>query len=110
VNVAQVSSLATTYIRVPVYTDNLGTPVNPTGYTVQMAFIAALANVPPSSGDWKAASWDTTAQGGYVAQCLVGPSGGTITLTSGTAYAVWIKIQANPETFVASTGQVQATP
>jgi hypothetical protein len=107
--VAQVSSLATTYVRIPVYTDNLGVPVNPTSYTVNMAFITALANAQPASGDWKAASWATTAQGGYVAQCLVGPSGGTITLVNGTTYNVWIQIIASPETFVANAGQVQCT-
>lgn len=106
---ATVSSIATTYIRVPVYADNLGVQVNPTGYTVNMAFIAAIANVAPVSGDWKTASWNTTAQGGYVAQCLVGPSGGTMTLTAGTTYNVWIQIIANPETFVANTGQIQVT-
>lgn len=104
------SASATTYVRIPVYADNDGVQVNPTTYTVNMAFIPVISNSVPGLSDWKAASWNTTAQGGYVAQCLVGPSGGTITLTAGTTYNVWIQIIANPETFVANTGQVQITP
>lgn len=107
--VQQVSSLATTYVRIPVFADNLGAPVDPTPFTVSMAFITALANVPPVSADWKAASWATTAQNGYVAQCLIGPSG-TITLVSGTTYNVWIRITASPEVFIDNPGQIQATP
>lgn len=101
----QLSTLATTYVRVPVYADQLGAVVNPTSYTVQMALISGPDN--PGSGDWKAASWTTTAQGQYVAQCLVGPSG-TVTLTAGLTYNVWIQIAASPETVVINTGQIQA--
>lgn len=107
--VAQISSQATTYVRIPVYADNGGVQINPTSYSVNVAFIPVLSNSAPSSGDWKSGSWTTTAQGGYVAQCLVGPSGGQITLTNGTTYNVWIQILANPETFVANTGQIQVT-
>lgn len=103
------SSNATTYVRVPVYADDGGVQINPLSFTVKMAFIPVISNSAPLTADWKTASWDTTAQGGYVAQCLVGPSGGTIALTAGTTYNVWIQIIANPETFVANTGQVQIT-
>lgn len=106
---ATVSSTATTYIRVPVYADNGGVQVDPTAYSVNMAFIPVISNSAPGLSDWKTGSWTTTAQGGYVAQCLVGPSGGTISLTAGTTYNVWIQILANPETFTANTGQLQIT-
>jgi len=103
----ELSSLATPYVRVPVYADQLGIVVNPTSFVVEMAFINGAAN--PASGDWKAASWTTTAQGQYVAQCLVGPNGGTITLSAGLTYTVWIQIQAPPETVIINTGQIQVT-
>lgn len=106
---ATLSSLATTYVRIPVYADNLGVQVNPTSYEVDMAFIPVLANAAPGTSDWKVGSWATTAIGGYVAQCLVGPSGGAITLVNGTTYNVWIRILANPETFIENTGQLQIT-
>jgi hypothetical protein len=107
--VAQISSQATTYVRIPVYADNGGVQVNPTSYAVNLAFIPVISNSAPLNTDWKTGSWTTTAQGGYVAQCLVGPSGGQITLTNGTTYNVWLQILANPETFVANTGQIQVT-
>lgn len=107
--VAQISSQATTYVRIPVYADNGGVQVNPTSFTVNVAFIPVINNAAPGSSDWKTGSWTTTAQGGYVAQCLVGPSGGTITLVNGTTYNVWIQILASPETFIANTGQVTVT-
>jgi hypothetical protein len=101
----QLSSLATAYVRIPVYADQLGVVVDPSAYTVTMAFISGPLN--PGAGDWKTASWTTTAQGQHVAQCLVGPTGGTITLTAGLTYNVWIQIAATPETVIINTGQMQ---
>jgi len=107
--VAQLSSQATTYVRVPVYADNGGVQVNPTGFTINMAFIPVISNSAPLNTDWKTGGWTVTAQGGYVAQCLVGPSGGTIALANGTTYDVWLQILASPETYVENVGQIQIT-
>ncbi len=100
-----ISSLATAYVRVPVYADQLGIVVNPTSFTVLMAFVSGPAN--PGPADWQSASWTTTAQGQYVAQCLVGPNGGTVALLPGLTYNVWIQIQASPETVIIDTGQME---
>lgn len=100
------SSLSLEYVRVPVSAVAAGVAVNPTGDTVQLAFITPLTN--PTSGDWKAGSWDTeAATGTYFAQCLIGPSG-TITLAAGT-YAVWVKVTDNPEIPVRMCGQILIT-
>lgn len=107
-NVPAVSSLATTYVRVAAYTDANGVPTNPSSLVVEMAFIPAINNSVPQVSDWKVGSWTQTAQGGYVAQCLIGPSG-TIALTAGTTYNVWIQIQASPETVIENVGQIQIT-
>jgi hypothetical protein len=40
-----------------------------------------------------------------VAQCLVGPTGGVVTLASGSTYDVWSKILGTPEEPVAFVGQ-----
>jgi hypothetical protein len=98
---------STEYVRVPTYADDGGVPIDPitAAYTVQMAFEAGP--LPPASEDWVAAGWDTTAMSGYVAQCLIGPSGVT-TLTADT-YNVWVQIAAGPETVVRTVGQVAIT-
>jgi hypothetical protein len=103
-----ISSLSTQYILVPVRAQSMGLPFNPTGLTVQMAFIDGWT--PPGSGDWQTASWaaTTTVNGAYLAQCLVGPDG-TITLAIGT-YQTWVKVTSSPEIPVISTGSVTITP
>lgn len=106
---AEISALATTYIRVPVSTDSNGEAVNPSSYPVQLAFISEFAERDPENADWQTASWSTIAQSTYAAQCLVGPNGGAVTLTANTAYSVWIMVDASPQTFIANTGQIQAT-
>jgi hypothetical protein len=53
---------------------------------------------------WYAASWLLLGTGkGYVAQCLVGPSGGVTTLSAGR-YDVWSKITGTPESPVKFAG------
>lgn len=101
----RISSLSTEYVRVPVTATKNGLPYDPTSSTVQMAFPGY--GVEPITGDWKSASWET--QGGnYWARCLIGPSGGTITLADGF-YDVWVKIADSPETPVRRAGTLTIT-
>lgn len=102
-----VSRASTEYIRVPMASERSGAPYDPTGDTVQMAFLTGAG--PPESGDWKTASWDTdstTYPPTYRAQCLIGPAGGTVTLTAGV-YSVWVKVTDSPEVPVKRAGQIK---
>ena len=83
------------YVRYSVTATVNGVPRDPTGDVVQFAFVAQGVN--PTSGDLKAASWETVTgpPSQFVARCLVGP-GGTVALTKGR-YQVWIKITDAPE-------------
>lgn len=104
--VLTLSMLSLEYVRVRVSATVAGSPVNPTGDPVQMAFITPGAV--PGPGDWNTAGWDTAPTGGvYTAQCLIGP-GGTITLPAGV-YAVWVKITDNPEIPVRQAGAIRLT-
>lgn len=101
-----ISSLSTEYVQILVEATANGVPVNPSSDQVTFAFIAGTTN--PQAGDWKTGSWDTDTQGDYLAQCLIGPDGGTITLTPG-AYYVWIKITDNPEVPIRNAGYLIIT-
>lgn len=102
----QQSAASREYVRVPMASERAGAPYDPTGDTVQMAFLTSAG--PPTSGDWKTAGWDTDATTyppTYYAQCLVGP-GGTVTLTAGF-YTVWVKVTDSPEAPVKRAGQMK---
>jgi hypothetical protein len=97
--------LDTRYVAIPLSaTGTDGSPINPTSDTVQFAFMPPGTN--PGSGDWHAGSWATTANGGYQAQCLVGPANGGVSLTVGT-YVIWVKATDNPEIPVIPADQLQ---
>lgn len=98
----RLSPLTLERVRFPVYADSAGYPYDPTGATVEAAFIEG--NDSPESGDWKTAGWDTTVIGAYVAQCLVGP-GGAAVLAAAT-YRCWVRITdaAAGETVVRPVG------
>lgn len=100
------SSLSTEYVQVPVTSGMVPDITNPTTGTVSMAFLTSGAN--PQTSDWQAGSWYTSPAGGYFAQCLVGPSGGVITLAPGVYYQ-WIKIVLAPQTIVIPVGQLEVT-
>lgn len=87
-----VSPLSLVYVKQQVSAVKSGAVYDPTGDTVQLAFLPFGQQ--PASGDWKAASWETISSK-YYARCLVGP-GGAITLTNGR-YQIWVKITDNPE-------------
>lgn len=87
-----ISSLSLEYVKVPVSGTESGDTIDVSGLTVRMAFVAIGAE--PVAGDWKTASVET-ADGRYLARCLVGPAG-TVTLADGT-YQPWIEITDSPE-------------
>lgn len=99
----RVSVLSDEPVRVNVYADSAGMPYNPSGATVQMAFIATDAN--PTSGDWKTGTWDVTAVGSYTAQVKSGATGAQLVVGQ---YTLWVKITdaAAGETPVQPVGQV----
>lgn len=100
----RISSASTETVRFPVFADSAGGLVNPTSFTVAFALLSS-ASATPVVGDWKAGTWDVNAIGGYVAQLLVGPSGGATNPGSGTYYC-WIQITGAGETVVRQVGQL----
>lgn len=101
-----ISSLSTEYLQVPVQAQVNGLPFNPTSDVVQMAFVPiGSVNYPVT---WFTGSWSTTAQGNYLAQCLIGPANGGVVLTPGT-YKIWVKITDSPEVPVESSGTLTIT-
>ena len=103
------SQLSTQYVFIPVQATRSGVSYNPTGDSVQFAFMPQ-ATQSPGLSDWVAASWDTNATSvlfPYSAKCLVGPAG-TITLGLGTYY-MYLKITDSPEIPVLLGGILQIT-
>jgi hypothetical protein len=102
---AEISSLSTEYVLVPVqFTDPVtNLQIDPTGDTIVMAFTSGSTD--PAGGDWVSATWRA---GGppYVAQTLVGPNGKT--LAKG-GWRVWVKITSNPELPVLRAGFLKVT-
>jgi len=86
------TALSTEYLRVQVTASSAGATVDPSADTVQFAFPATT--VQPSV--WYSGSWETIS-GVHYARCLVGPTGGVVTLTVGNSYDVWVKITDSPE-------------
>jgi len=97
-NSIAVSHLSLEYVSVPVTVTTLaGAAYNPTGDTVQMAFMPQATQA-PGSADWQTAIWSTDTSDllyPYSANCLIGP-GGTITLGIGT-YVIYVKVTDSPE-------------
>lgn len=86
-------------------------PKDPTGLTVAFAFTLTDTAV---GAQWYTGSWDGPAvlqdDGSYraVAQCLIGPNGGEVELSTG-AYVVWVRISDNPEVPVKRAGVAKLT-
>ncbi len=103
---ATISSLSNEYIKVAVDFQVGGVVTDPTGDTVQMAFLAPGSD--PAGGDWVTGSWesDTTVAGHPVryARVVVGPSGKV--LSKGN-YVVWVKVADSPEVPVKQAGLLQ---
>lgn len=95
-----ISSTSLEYVPVDVRAKQAGVVIDPTGDTVQMAFVSDTDTTPANDDTavWNSASWETnstTTPHTYTALCLVGP-GGSVTLTEGN-YAVFVKVTDNPE-------------
>lgn len=91
-----IERLATETRYVPVVITALGG--DPTSFPVALAFTSPGTD--PQTGDWKAASWNTSVTlepGDYMAQCLLGPNGGVLSLAKGD-YQIYAQVSANPET------------
>jgi hypothetical protein len=102
------SALSTVYICEPFYVTQQGKPYDPTADAVQFAF--QPAGSPPSAGDWVAGAWwpAQQADGGWVAQILIGPAAAT-SLVPGS-YAIWAKVAGNPEVPVGVCGRLEIVP
>jgi hypothetical protein len=101
-----ISHLSTEYVLVPISATKEGVSYNPTGDTVEMAFMPNSVQQ-PGNADWMEASWetdDTNIIYPYSVKCLVGPSG-VITLVPGN-YVMFVKIFDSPETPVLLVGQL----
>ena len=96
-NSIAISHLSLEYVAIPVAAVTLnGAAYNPTGDSVQMAFMPQPSQYPQLT-DWQTAIWSTNANNvlyPYAANCLVGP-GGTIQLGIGT-YVMYVKVTDNP--------------
>lgn len=91
------SVLSTKDVQVPVMPGPVnGSPYNPTGDAVFLAFMASPPAADPGAGDWHPGTWDVPAVGVYLAQCLVGPDNGGVALGRGD-YVIWARVVDNPE-------------
>lgn len=104
--VVRISALSKETVRWGVQADSEGAPVDPTGATAEAAFLPTDQSQ-PESGDWKAATWDRTLIGTYVAQVIVGP-GAAFEPAAGEKYTCWLRITdaASGETVVRQAGQL----
>lgn len=101
-----ITSFETKFVQLPatLYVSNgVG---NPSVDPVSMAFLPTKAD--PVSGDWKTGSWVQMGSGQWLAQVLVGPTGGVITLAKGVYY-VWIKIVDPTETIQECVAMLEVT-
>ena len=106
-NFLPIAALSLEEVNVTWASDLDGTSIDPTGQTagqlllpVQMAFPVSSGNpaLPAEPVTWLTAAWLLGGTGkGYVAQCLIGPGGGVVTLSAGVTYDVWSKITGSPE-------------
>jgi hypothetical protein len=97
-----VSAGSKAYVNALWTSDLAGTIIDPTNplLTVQFAFPVSSGdeNNPAAPVTWYAGSWLAgTVVKGFIAQCLVGPSGGVVALTAGVRYDVWSQILGTPE-------------
>lgn len=88
-----ISVTAKKYILIPVKAKDDNGIINPTPYTVALAFLAQETQ-PNGLTTWYTASWVTVVRSGfptiYKAKLLIGP-GGAIALTVGS-WDVWIRV------------------
>lgn len=100
-------SISLEYVKTRIRLFQSGAEVDPTGNTVEFAFISTDADESePEATDWVAGSWETQ-DDRYYARVLVGPSG-TITLTDGT-YHTWVRVDTGTEIPARNTGRLVVT-
>lgn len=104
--VVTLSSLSTEYVQAPVSATVDGVPVDPTSDRVQFAFMPTGT---PDVSDWHDGSWSTLTPATYIAQILVGPGNGGVSLSAGSTYAIWVKVTDNPEAPVRQIGLLKVT-
>jgi hypothetical protein len=98
-----IAAVSTENVNISWSADLDGTTVDPTNppLTVQFAFPLSSGNPdrPARPVTWYPGSWLAGGLGGqgFIAQCLVGPDGGAVTLTAGQSYDVWGQILGTPE-------------
>lgn len=97
-NVVRMSSTSLEYLRARVSATSDGVAIDPTGFAIEFAF--PIPGEDPST--WVAGSWEVAGTF-YYARCLVGPSGGVITLANGI-YDVYVRVTASPEKPVRQVG------
>lgn len=88
-----------------------GAAVDPTGFTVSMAFVATDTAPAAGSSAWKAATWDTdttTTPATYRAQAAIGPAG-VQELSAGTWW-LFVKVSAGSETPIIPSGSFKVVP
>lgn len=116
-NFAPIAAISLEKVNVTWTSELAGTSIDPTGQTVGQAILPVQMAFPVSSGNpaepaspvtWYTASWLLGGTSiGYVAQCLVGPAGGVVTLTAGMAFDVFGKISGAPESPVKFAGTIE---
>ena len=79
-----------------------------TSYTVELAL--PELSVEPTEADWFPASWEATADadGYYLAYAEIGPGAGTVEMTAGTVYQIWLRLTLPTETPVVRGEEVSA--
>jgi hypothetical protein len=106
-NFAPIAAVSLEEVNVTWTSELAGTSIDPTGATsgqpalpVSMAFPVSSGNpaLPAEPVTWFAASWLLGGTSiGYIAQALVGPGGGVVTLTAGLSFDVWSRVSGAPE-------------
>lgn len=86
-----------------------GTPYNPTGDAVLMAFMPTPPNADPTPGDWHTGAWAVAGNTSYWAQVLVGPRNGGVVLPVGD-YTVWLQVVDSPEVPTEPVGTLTIGP
>lgn len=92
------AATSTEFVKVSVTASADGSPITLTD-PPKMAFLSGTGD--PVSGDWHPAEWHSGN-----ARIMVGPDGGTLTLTPGT-YWVWATWTAGAETPVERSGRLR---
>lgn len=95
------AAISTQYVSVNITAEAGGMSMNPTSDAVNFAFISGPTE--PMSGDWNAGIWAND-DAPYVAQILIGPSGGLV-LDAGS-YIIWVQVISDPQVAAFPVGKL----